>query len=77
MSDCPSHSFRRCAAFNGNFDAGFDTAAEEVRRHATTEVEPLAPFVGAAAFLFARSRSFVQQRVFPEELIETQANRHF
>ncbi|WP_228878564.1 hypothetical protein [Paraburkholderia saeva] len=82
MSDCPSHSFRRCAAFDGtldgNLDAGFDTAAvEEVRRHATTEVEPLAPFAGAAAFLFARSRSFVQQRVFLKELIETQANRHF
>jgi hypothetical protein len=74
MSDCPSHSFRRCAAF----DAGSDTApVGEVRRNATTEVEPLAPVAGAAAFLFARSRSFVQQRVFLKELIETQANRHF
>jgi len=42
-----------------------------------TEVEPLAPVAGAAAFLFARSRSSVQQRVFVKERIETQANRHF
>jgi len=42
-----------------------------------TEVEPLAPVTGAAAFLFARSRSSVQQRVFVKERIETQANRHF
>jgi hypothetical protein len=42
-----------------------------------TEVEPLAPFVGAAAFLIARSRFSAWPRVHVKEPIENQANRHF
>ncbi|MET3229426.1 UNVERIFIED_ORG: hypothetical protein ABIC54_001600 [Burkholderia sp. 1263] len=38
--------------------------------------EPLAPYAGAAAFLIARSRSFVRPRVSVKEPIEDQANRH-
>jgi hypothetical protein len=41
-----------------------------------TEVEPLAPFAGAAAFLIARSRSYLRPRVLIKEPIENQANRH-
>jgi hypothetical protein len=48
-----------------------------MRRNAMTEVEPLAPFAGAAAFLIARSRSFLQPRALVKEPIENQANRHF
>jgi hypothetical protein len=41
------------------------------------QVEPLAPFAGAAAFLIARSRSFFRPRALVKEPIEDQANRHF
>jgi hypothetical protein len=71
MSAPSPHSFRCCAGFHA-------ADVEVVRRNAMTEVKPLAPVAGAAAFLFARSRSSsVQQRVFIKERIETQANRHF
>ncbi|MEP9325493.1 hypothetical protein PPMP20_20520 [Paraburkholderia phymatum] len=42
-----------------------------------TEVEPLAPVAGAAAFLIARSSSRRSQRTFVKEPIENQANRHY
>jgi hypothetical protein len=42
-----------------------------------TEVEPLAPFSGAAAFLIARSRLSARPRALVKEPIENQANRHF
>jgi len=48
-----------------------------VKRNAMTEVEPLAPSAGAAAFLIARSRSFPRPRAIVKEPIENQANRHF
>lgn len=42
-----------------------------------TEVEPLAPFAGAAAFLIARDLLSVRPRALVKEPIENQANRHF
>ncbi len=48
-----------------------------VTRSATTEVEPLAPFAGAAAFLIARGRSCKPPRALVKEPIENQANRHY
>jgi len=48
-----------------------------MRRNAITEGEPLVPYAGAAAFLIARSRSFLQPRALVKEPIENQANRHF
>jgi hypothetical protein len=42
-----------------------------------TEVEPLAPFAGVAAFLIAHSRSLLRPRALIKEPIENQANRHF
>jgi hypothetical protein len=47
-----------------------------VRRNASTEGEPLAPYAGAAAFLIARNRSFTRPRICIKEPIEDQANRH-
>jgi hypothetical protein len=48
-----------------------------MRRNAMTEVEPLAPSAGAAAFLIARSSLRRSQRTFVKEPIENQANRHY
>jgi hypothetical protein len=48
-----------------------------VVNHALTQVEPLAPFVGAAAFLIVRSRFRTPSRELVKEPIETQANRHY
>jgi hypothetical protein len=42
-----------------------------------TQVEPPAPFAGAAAFFIARSSSRRSQRTFVKEPIEDQANRHY
>ncbi|MGA7777918.1 MAG: hypothetical protein WCA85_09435 [Paraburkholderia sp.] len=42
-----------------------------------TEVEPLAPFAGAAAFLIAHSRLSARPCALVKEPIENQANRHF
>ncbi|HWT36976.1 MAG TPA: hypothetical protein VN289_11865 [Paraburkholderia sp.] len=42
-----------------------------------TEVKPLAPVAGAAAFLIARGSSRRSQRTFVKEPIENQANRHY
>jgi hypothetical protein len=47
-----------------------------MRRNASTEGEPLAPYAGAAAFLVARNRSFIRPRTCIKEPIEDQANRH-
>jgi hypothetical protein len=47
-----------------------------VRRNASIIVEPLAPNVGAAAFLIARDRPFTRPRASVKEPIEDQANRH-
>ncbi|MGH8778710.1 hypothetical protein [Paraburkholderia sp.] len=41
-----------------------------------TEVEPLVPVAGTAAFLIVRSRSFMRRRTLVKESIEDQANRH-
>ncbi len=48
-----------------------------MRRNAMTEVKPLAPVAGAAAFFIARSSSRRSQRTFVKEPIENQANRHY
>ncbi|CAD6548758.1 hypothetical protein LMG24235_04577 [Paraburkholderia sabiae] len=48
-----------------------------MRRNAMTEVKPLAPVAGAAAFFIARSCSRRSQRTFVKEPIENQANRHY
>jgi hypothetical protein len=47
-----------------------------MKRNATTQVEPLAPFTGAAAFLIARRRPGETPRAFAKEPIEKQVNRH-
>jgi hypothetical protein len=47
-----------------------------VRRNASIIVEPLAPNVGAAAFLIARDRPFKWPHASVKEPIEDQANRH-
>jgi hypothetical protein len=69
MSACPPHSFHRCAGFRA-------ASVEIARRTVNTEVEPLVPVAGAAAFLIVRSRSFMRPRTLVKESIEDQANRH-
>jgi hypothetical protein len=73
MSACSYYFFRSCAQDHVHVFA--DTRA--VTRNATTEVEPLAPFAGAAAFLIARSRWCRSPRASVKEPIEDQANRHY
>jgi len=75
MSACPPQIFRRCARLDGRF-TGSAGAVGVVRRNASIEGEPLAPYAGAAAFLIARGRSFTRLRASVKEPIETQANRH-
>jgi hypothetical protein len=77
MSAC-SHTFFRSCAAGRRFIAVDSTAMRRVtRRNAMTEVEPLAPFAGAAAFFIARSSLRRSQRTFVKEPIEDQANRHY
>jgi hypothetical protein len=49
-----------------------------MRRNATTQVEPLAPFNGAAAFLIARGFTALPAtpRALVKEPIEKPRNRH-
>jgi hypothetical protein len=47
-----------------------------MRRNATNQAEPPAPFTGAAAFFIARRRAGNMPRALVKEPIEKQANRH-
>jgi hypothetical protein len=87
MSACPPHFFPHCAVFHGTDTTDADSFSQcvEVARHdAMTEVEPLAPVAGAAAFLFAFSGVFsflprrlpAGQAISPRSSSKNQANRH-
>jgi hypothetical protein len=79
MSACPPHFFPRCAVFHGTdtTDAHSSFQCVEVARHsAMTEVEPLAPGAGAAAFLFVSRRLVAGQAFSPRSSSKNQANRH-
>jgi hypothetical protein len=84
MSACSPHIFRSCArrhhvrhTLDIHASIRDVRAARLIRRNATTLVEPLAPFTGAAAFLIARGFfPFAATRVLVKEPIEKQANRH-
>jgi hypothetical protein len=81
MSACSHTFFRSCAADRvfvaADRKAVIPAMRRAIRRNAMTEVEPLAPSAGAAAFLIARSSSRRSQRTFVKEPIEDQANRHY
>jgi ApbE superfamily uncharacterized protein (UPF0280 family) len=76
MSACSQHFFRSCADDRVPAIADSSAIRRVVRRNARTEVEPLAPVAGAAAFLIARSIARRSQRTFVKEPIEDQA-RHY
>ncbi|ALP62882.1 hypothetical protein AN416_09910 [Paraburkholderia caribensis] len=77
MSACSHTFFRSCAADRVVVAADNKATMRSARRNATTEVEPLAPSAGAAAFFIARSSLRRSQRTFVKEPIENQANRHY
>jgi hypothetical protein len=84
MSACSPFTLRSCARHH-HVRHTLDTIASDsdvraarlIRRNATTQVEPLAPFIGAAAFLIARGHRGVTPRALVKEPIENQANRHY